>query len=83
MSTHRAPAKLNLCLFVGHRRDDGFHDLASIFEPLSLHDVLTVEPAAGDEVVCEIDGIGRLVNTIVGDGPVAETLDNAQPKETK
>ena len=37
----------------------------------------------GDEVVCEIDGIGRLVNTIVGDGPVAETLDKAQPKETK
>ncbi|MFO1410637.1 MAG: fumarylacetoacetate hydrolase family protein [Steroidobacteraceae bacterium] len=22
---------------------------------------------AGDEVVCEIDGLGRLVNTIVGD----------------
>ena len=27
--------------------------------------VVDVQP--GDEVVCEIEGIGRLVNTIVGD----------------
>jgi len=27
--------------------------------------VIDVRP--GDEVVCEIDGLGRLVNTIVGD----------------
>jgi 5-oxopent-3-ene-1,2,5-tricarboxylate decarboxylase/2-hydroxyhepta-2,4-diene-1,7-dioate isomerase len=26
-----------------------------------------VDVKAGDEVVCEIDGVGRLVNTIVGD----------------
>jgi hypothetical protein len=26
-----------------------------------------VDVMPGDEVVCEIDGIGRLVNTIVGD----------------
>jgi 2-keto-4-pentenoate hydratase/2-oxohepta-3-ene-1,7-dioic acid hydratase in catechol pathway len=24
----------------------------------------------GDEVVCEIDGIGRLLNTLVADAPV-------------
>ena len=53
MNTHPAPAKLNLCLYLGRRRPDGYHDLASIFEPLSLHDVLRVEPAERDEVVCE------------------------------
>ncbi len=53
MSTHRAPAKLNLCLYLGRRRPDGYHDLASIFEPLSLHDLLEVRPAGRDEVVCE------------------------------
>ncbi len=53
MSTHRAPAKLNLCLYLGRRRPDGYHDLASIFEPLSLHDLLVVTPAARDEVICE------------------------------
>jgi 4-diphosphocytidyl-2-C-methyl-D-erythritol kinase len=51
--SHPAPAKLNLCLYVGQRREDGFHELASIFEPLSLRDELRVEPAGQDEVVCE------------------------------
>jgi 4-diphosphocytidyl-2-C-methyl-D-erythritol kinase len=53
LSSHPAPAKLNLCLYVGQRREDGFHELASIFEPLSLRDILRVEPGSCDEVVCE------------------------------
>ncbi|MGK2932565.1 MAG: 4-(cytidine 5'-diphospho)-2-C-methyl-D-erythritol kinase [Solirubrobacterales bacterium] len=47
-----APAKLNLCLYLGPRRKDGLHELASIFEPLSLHDRLTVTEAERDEVIC-------------------------------
>ena len=34
----RAPAKLNLCLLVGTRRDDGLHEICSLFEALSLAD---------------------------------------------
>jgi 4-diphosphocytidyl-2-C-methyl-D-erythritol kinase len=45
-----APAKLNLCLYLGARRDDGLHELCSLFEPLSLADVLEVEEAERDEV---------------------------------
>ncbi|MDQ2699817.1 MAG: 4-(cytidine 5'-diphospho)-2-C-methyl-D-erythritol kinase [Actinomycetota bacterium] len=48
----RAPAKLNLCLYLGPTRDDGFHELASIFEPLSLHDLLRVTDHPSDEVIC-------------------------------
>jgi 4-diphosphocytidyl-2C-methyl-D-erythritol kinase len=33
-----APAKLNLCLYLGPIRDDGRHELRSIFEPLELAD---------------------------------------------
>jgi 4-diphosphocytidyl-2-C-methyl-D-erythritol kinase len=48
-----APAKLNLCLFVGPVRDDGLHELASLFEPLQLADELSVTEADEDEVVVE------------------------------
>ncbi len=48
----RAPAKLNLCLFVGPVRADGLHEIRSIFTPLRLADRIVVEPAEADEVVC-------------------------------
>jgi 4-diphosphocytidyl-2-C-methyl-D-erythritol kinase len=50
-----APAKLNLCLFLGPRRGDGLHELCSLFEPLALGDPVEVAAAGAgaDEVVCE------------------------------
>ena len=39
-----APAKLNLTLAVVGRRDDGFHDLHSVFVPLALTDRLSLAP---------------------------------------
>ena len=47
-----APAKLNLCLYLGRVRDDGLHELCSLFEPLALADLITVTPAERDEVIC-------------------------------
>jgi 4-diphosphocytidyl-2-C-methyl-D-erythritol kinase len=47
-----APAKLNLCLYLGRRRDDGLHELCSLFEPLALADLIEVSPAEADEVIC-------------------------------
>ena len=50
-----APAKLNLCLYLGARRGDGLHELVSLFEPLTLSDAIEVtELGEGerDEVVC-------------------------------
>ena len=47
-----APAKLNLCLYLGPRRDDGLHELCSLFEPLALADLIEVSEAERDEVVC-------------------------------
>ncbi len=47
-----APAKLNLCLYLGARRDDGLHELCSLFEPLALADLIEVREAESDEVVC-------------------------------
>jgi 4-diphosphocytidyl-2-C-methyl-D-erythritol kinase len=40
--TVRVPAKVNLELRVGPRRPDGFHDLATVFQAVSLHDEISV-----------------------------------------
>lgn len=56
MSTWRelAPAKVNLCLFLGPGRDDGRHELVTLFESISLADelrLLTLQEGP-DEVGC-------------------------------
>jgi 4-diphosphocytidyl-2-C-methyl-D-erythritol kinase len=48
-----APAKLNLCLYVGPVREDGLHEIRSLFEPLELADELAIRAAEADEVICE------------------------------
>ena len=39
----RAPAKLNLTLLVGPRRNDGFHELITIFQAISIFDEVEVK----------------------------------------
>jgi len=46
-----AHAKLNIFLRVLSRREDGYHDIQTVILPLDLHDVITVEPADGLEIV--------------------------------
>ena len=43
--TARVPAKVNLELMVGPRREDGFHQLATVFQAVGLHDDVSVESA--------------------------------------
>ncbi|WP_370493804.1 4-(cytidine 5'-diphospho)-2-C-methyl-D-erythritol kinase [Mycobacterium sp. pW045] len=43
--TVRAPGKLNLYLAVGDRRDDGYHELTTVFHAVSLIDEVTVRDA--------------------------------------
>jgi len=51
--TMLAPAKLNLCLYVGPKREDGLHEIRSVFEPLELADELQLSEAEADAVICE------------------------------
>lgn len=43
--TVRVPAKVNLHLSVGETREDGFHDLVTVFHAVSLYDEVTATPA--------------------------------------
>jgi 4-diphosphocytidyl-2-C-methyl-D-erythritol kinase len=54
--TVRAPAKVNLLLQVGPRRDDGYHDLVTVFQAVSLHEEVTATPAA--EFGVTVEGVG-------------------------
>lgn len=47
-----SPAKINLFLQILRRRVDGYHDLASLFQTISLYDHLTFSFAEQDELTC-------------------------------
>ena len=50
MKSLAAPAKINLALVVGPRRDDGKHELVTVYERLDLADTLALERSAQLEV---------------------------------
>ena len=52
--TLRAHAKINLTLEVLGRRDDGYHEIATVLQTVDLHDTLTLEPAEAISLECDI-----------------------------
>ncbi|WP_349927291.1 4-(cytidine 5'-diphospho)-2-C-methyl-D-erythritol kinase [Acinetobacter sp. A1-4-2] len=53
-----APAKLNLFLHITGRRDDGYHELQSIFQLIDLYDWLEFSQTASPEI--SIDGLNSV-----------------------
>lgn len=47
-----SPAKINLFLRVLRKREDGYHDLASLFQAIDLGDYLTFTPSEADHLSC-------------------------------
>jgi 4-diphosphocytidyl-2-C-methyl-D-erythritol kinase len=54
-TTVLSPAKVNLYLKVLSRRPDGYHDLWSLVDLVSLYDTIHIEDIAGDEIVVDDD----------------------------
>jgi 4-diphosphocytidyl-2-C-methyl-D-erythritol kinase len=54
--TAHAPAKINLTLGVGPRRPDGFHELATVYQAVSLFDEVTAAPS--EDIRIEVEGLG-------------------------
>ena len=44
--TVRVPGKINLELVVGPLREDGYHEVATVYHAVGIHDHVTVVPAA-------------------------------------
>jgi 4-diphosphocytidyl-2-C-methyl-D-erythritol kinase len=58
--TVRVPAKVNLHLSVGETRDDGFHELVTVFHAVSLYDEVTATPARDLSLGVTGEGAGAL-----------------------
>jgi 4-diphosphocytidyl-2-C-methyl-D-erythritol kinase len=58
--TVRVHGKVNLALQVGARRDDGFHELATVLQSVSLADEVTAVPATGLGVVVRGEGAAEV-----------------------
>jgi 4-diphosphocytidyl-2-C-methyl-D-erythritol kinase len=54
----RVPAKVNLHLGVGPVRDDGYHELVTVFQAVDLVDEVTAQPADRLEVYVTGEGAG-------------------------
>ena len=59
--TVRAPGKVNLYLAVGALDDDGYHEVRTILQAVSLYDELTAETAEPGTVALTIEGEGAKV----------------------
>lgn len=63
----RAPAKVNLCLFLGPLRSDGRHELVTAFDSITLCDDLEITESSADEVVCEgVAGRNLVADALAG-----------------
>lgn len=52
-----APAKINLALDVIARRADGYHQVDMVMQSIELSDQVTLEPAAGIQLSCNLPGL--------------------------
>ncbi|WP_050041348.1 4-(cytidine 5'-diphospho)-2-C-methyl-D-erythritol kinase [Acinetobacter modestus] len=53
-----SPAKLNLFLHITGRRDNGYHELQTIFQLIDLYDWMTFEPIA--DAMIQIEGLNEV-----------------------
>jgi 4-diphosphocytidyl-2-C-methyl-D-erythritol kinase len=87
-----SPAKVNLFLHIQGKRRDGYHELASLYQAVSLFDSIEITSADADSFTCNIDRLQNEQNLAVQardlfrrktgiDNPVSISLDKYIPAE--
>src|SRR5208283_5251304 len=61
----QAYAKLNLCLRVLYRRPDGYHELRTVFQTISLADRIDVTFERSRDTLIEIEGTPEIPDNLV------------------
>ena len=54
-------AKINIGLYVTRRREDGYHDLETIFYPIPLHDNLSISPLKMSDAPYQLQTAGHKI----------------------
>jgi len=59
--TVKSFAKINLGLYIGGLREDGFHELRTVYQTIGLHDLMTVnvERGRGIEIRCQHSAVPK------------------------
>jgi 4-diphosphocytidyl-2-C-methyl-D-erythritol kinase len=65
-------AKINLGLNIVRKRDDGYHDLETVFYPLGIHDALEVLPSS--ETCVSQDGVELHLSGLAVDGAAKDNI---------
>jgi 4-diphosphocytidyl-2-C-methyl-D-erythritol kinase len=54
MITLKAPAKINWSLYVLNKREDGYHNILSLMQPVGLYDSLSFNPSSSIELFSDL-----------------------------
>jgi 4-diphosphocytidyl-2-C-methyl-D-erythritol kinase len=82
--TARAPGKVNLCLAVGPIRSDGFHELATVYQAVSIYDEVTVREVDKDDPspLVTVEGQGPIHAVPAGESNLAWRAVSLLARET-
>ena len=56
----KAPAKVNLSLKIVSKRSDGYHNIFSIMQAVSLYDEITLDVSEGDSISVKVSGDSKV-----------------------
>ena len=62
-TTVRSHAEINLGLYIGAPRPDGFHSLSTVYQTLEVHDLVTVSARPADETALSLTSTDERVPT--------------------